>query len=536
MEIKKVKKNKFLRTALLFLAVLLPWFIAIYILNNVDTNKNAAIKIINYKATDSLSAPVDHDKYEILQQDFKTPQEVTEACLSCHNKTGHDVIHTSHWKWSRPYVTKKGDTIDLGKKNVINNFCIATASNEQLCSSCHAGYGWKDKNFDFKAEQNIDCIVCHDQTGTYKKFPAGAGYPVKEEKTFAGKKFLPPDLTKIAQNIGMPKRENCGVCHYSGGGGNNVKHGDLEKSLTKTTKDVDVHMGIDGENMSCTACHASDRHDIQGQLYSVSSYNQNRTSCTECHTDEPHQNQLINQHASRVACQTCHISTFAKVAPTKMYWDWSTAGRHNADGSITVEKDSSGYMTYHGKKGNFKWEKNVVPEYCWFNGTASHYLAGDTVGDTTKAVQLNTLNGSYADLNSKIIPVKVHRGKQIFDPVNKTLIIPHLFGKDSTAYWKNFDWDKAARTGMKTAGLPYSGKYTFVKTEMYWPVNHMVSTSDKALKCIDCHSRNGRLDKLTGFYMPGRDYSETLDLIGLILIILSVTGVLIHGLLRIFSK
>ncbi|RLD67826.1 MAG: cytochrome C [Bacteroidetes bacterium] len=536
MERTYISKGKFARVLMLFAVVLLPWLVAIFWVQKAEREqKPVTVKIINYKA-DSLPPPVDHSEYEVLQQDFTTPQQVTEACLSCHNKTGQDIMHTSHWKWSRPYVNENGDTVELGKRNIINNFCVGTDSNEPRCTSCHIGYGWKNKDFDFKAEMNIDCIICHDQTGTYKKFPVAAGYPVKEEKVFNGKKFLPPDFNKVAQNVGMPKRENCGSCHYYGGGGNNVKHGDIENVLTNTTKEVDIHMGVDGENMTCTACHASDRHDIQGQLYSVSSYDQNRTTCEQCHTETPHESTIINQHANRVACQTCHIPTYAKVAPTKMAWDWSTAGRHNEDGSITVEKDSNGVMTYHGKKGNFEWAKNVTPEYSWFNGNAEHYLIGDKVEDTTKVLKINTLLGSYDDLEAKIIPVKVHRAKQIYDPVNKTLIIPHLFGKDSTAYWKNFDWNKASITGMEAAGLPYSGEYSFINTEMYWPLSHMVSSREESLKCIDCHSRDGRLANLAGFYMPGRDRSLILDTIGILFIILAFAGVIVHGALRYFSS
>ncbi len=537
MEKINTKKGNFIRVLLLFMVVLLPWFIAFLFIKKERINsKPVTVKLINYKVDSLSSSRVDHSKFQILQQKFETPEQVTAACLTCHNKTGHDVMHSSHWKWTRPYITDAGDTIQLGKKNNINNFCIGISSNKPRCTSCHIGYGWKDKNFDFTNQDKIDCIVCHDQTGTYKKFPTMAGYPVKEDKMFHGKLFKKPDYNKIAANVGMPSRQNCGTCHYTGGGGNNVKHGDIEKVLTKTTRKVDIHMGIDGQNMSCVACHASDKHDIQGQAYSVSSYNKNRTTCEQCHTSSPHANKMLNQHTERVACQTCHIPVYAKAAPTKMYWDWSTAGQHNPDGSIKIVKDSNGIMTYHGFKGNFIWKKNVIPEYYWFNGNARHYLAGQVIDDTTKPVQINTLLGSYNDYSAKIYPVKVHRGKQIFDPVNKMLIIPHLFGKDSTAYWKNFDWDKAARTGMASAGLPYSGHYSFIRTEMYWPVNHMVSSREESLKCADCHSRNGRLKNLSGFYMPGRDYNKNLDMIGVVLLLLSFLGVMIHGSLRYFSK
>ena len=89
---------------------------------------------------------------------------------------------------------------------------------------------------------------------------------------------------------------------------------------------------------------------------------------------------------------------------------------------------------------------------------------------------------------------------------------------------------------MKAVNLPYSGEYTFIDTDMYWPLNHMVSSRENSLKCIDCHSRDGRLANLAGFYMPGRDYSNILDTAGMLLIILSFIAVIIHGSLRYFSK
>ena len=48
-------------------------------------------------------------------------------------------------------------------------------------------------------QTRVDCLVCHEQTGTYKKFPAGAGNPVSEPKIFKGnkKKYLPPDWNKV---------------------------------------------------------------------------------------------------------------------------------------------------------------------------------------------------------------------------------------------------------------------------------------------------------------------------------------------------
>ena len=41
---------------------------------------------------------------------------------------------------------------------------------------------------------------------------------------------------------------------------------------------------------------------------------------------------------------------------------------------------------------------------------------------------------------------------------------------------------------MLAAGLKYSGKYGFVKTEMYTSIHHEVNPAKKALGCADCHT------------------------------------------------
>ena len=219
-----------------------------------------------------------------------------------------------------------------------------------------------------------------------------------------------------------------------------------------------------------------------------------------------------------------------------MYWDWSTAGKLK-DGKPYTEEDSLGNHTYMSIKGSFEWGNNLTPDYVWFNGTADHYLLGDEIKDTTKPLVLNQLHGAYGDFNSKIIPVKIHKAKQIYDPVNKLLIQPHLWDekKGEGAYWVDFNWNEASEYGMSRIGLPYSGEYDFIETEMYWPINHMVAPKEESLSCESCHSReNSRLANLTDFYMPGRDYNSYVEFFGKLIIILTLLGVLTHGAIRVF--
>ena len=77
------------------------------------------------------------------------------------------------------------------------------------------------------------------------------------------------EWVKVAQSVGKPERANCGTCHFNGGGGDGVKHGDLDSSLLNASRDLDVHMDSKGLNFPCTQCHLSKQHIISGSRYDV---------------------------------------------------------------------------------------------------------------------------------------------------------------------------------------------------------------------------------------------------------------------------
>jgi octaheme c-type cytochrome (tetrathionate reductase family) len=271
-----------------------------------------------------------------------------------------------------------------------------------------------------------------------------------------------------------------------------VKHGDIDSSITDPKASYDVHMGSDGNNFTCQECHATNSHAIKGNAMVVSPGGTNHVACTDCHDAKPHKNGIINKHVDSVACQTCHIPFFAKDVPTKMEWDWSTAGQDGRDD----EKDQYGMHAYAKMKGSFVWAKNVVPVYAWYNGSAGAYMRGDKI-DAAQVTKLNWPNGDIKDQKSKIYPFKVHKGKQVYDVENKYFLMPKVWasGPDAdAAYWKSFNWDAALKAGSNATGLAYSGKYDFAPTEMYWRINHMVAPKNEALKCNACHGDNSRLD------------------------------------------
>jgi len=412
---------------------------------------------------------------EYVQGDFKTGPDVTKVCLECHEDQADAFMLTSHWTWNLEQEID-GKKVKAGKRNTFNNYCTQIVTNQPSCNRCHAGYGYENENFDFSDKTKVDCLVCHDTTGTYLKGRAG--------RVFKGLNLL-----RIAQNVGQPVRDNCGTCHFYGGGGDAVKHGDLDSSMSYPEKKTDVHMGMDGQDFACQACHVTKDHVIPGNSLGVSPGAESQLSCEDCHTAKPHQETRLNSHAVDIACQTCHIPSYSKEIPTKMWWDWSTSG----DDERNVVKDKHGKPLYVKKKGDMKYGKMVPPEYAWFEpGKAINYVRGQKIKDPSKVLTIAGPTSTIKDKHARIFPFKVMRGKQAYDPKYKNLLVVKQI--DDDGYWHTFDWVKSAEIGMKAAGLPFSGKVDFVETKMFWRINHMVSEASESLNCLDCHGDTGRMD------------------------------------------
>ncbi len=413
--------------------------------------------------------PLDHSPF--YTDSLASGPEVTRTCLACHEEAAKHVQQTAHWNWQgSPMEVRPGEApIRFGKANALNNFCIGVESNWPRCTTCHAGYGWKDAEFDFSIEENVDCLVCHDGSGSYRKGLSGLPDPAV-------------DLRLVAASVGPTSRQTCGSCHFNGGGGNAVKHGDLDQSLLHPGPRLDVHMGK--HDFQCTDCHWTEEHRIPGRAISVSLESDQRVTCDQCHTESPHDDERLNLHGRTLACQTCHIPEMAQDEGTKLFWDWSVAGDRERERAVA---DPHRYMA---RKGAFEWEHEVVPEYEWYNGKARHYLAGDSLAE-----QPTILAGPLGDIRdeqARIWPFKIHRGRQVYDTEHRTLLVPKTFGPGG--YWTTYDWDQALELGSEASGIPYSGSYGFTETEMYWPLSHMVAEKSRSLQCDDCHGEQSRMD------------------------------------------
>ncbi len=446
-----------------------------------------------------------HRAMEALAGDFESGPAVTAKCIECHQEQADHFQQTAHWRWAgaTPGVEgHEGDT-HVGKRNLINNFCVATISNEPRCTQCHAGYDWRDDNYDLDDQSKMDCLVCHAEPSTYSKEPKTAGNPPEDL-----------DLGLAARSVGMTTVANCGKCHFGAGGGNNVKKGDLGGALARATRETDVHMGI---GITCGDCHAGPAHTVLG-LMAHSGVTAGRISCTDCHPGGGHESAVLNNHAQDVACQTCHVPAFSRQEPTKMWWDWSTSGDRTR-GENGVEggelDDGTAVTVYDAMKGDFRWEKAVRPSYAWFDGTTMRMTIEDQypegAGGEDSPVVLGRPLATIDSQDALIWPFKVMRGRQPGDPARRMVIVPKLFGPGG--FWGGIPaadaysaeavealWAAALTAGARAAGQigaeeSYAvGDWSWIETELWMGINHEVAPSNVALGCDDCHNDNPSFD------------------------------------------
>ena len=197
---------------------------------------------------------VDHSKLAALQQPFTSGRDVTAACLSCHTERGHEVMASSHWNWTRRSTYRAAASTRSASGTSSTTSASASRATSRGATRCHAGYGLVglELRLHGPAEHRLSELPRHHRTRT--------------SKTRGGLPASSVNLRDVAQHVGRPLRTNCGACHFFGGGGNNVKHGDLEQALFEPDRNLDVHMATDGANLQCVDCHTAENHQLLRQV------------------------------------------------------------------------------------------------------------------------------------------------------------------------------------------------------------------------------------------------------------------------------
>jgi hypothetical protein len=422
--------------------------------------------------------------------------EGTKTCLTCHLSEAREMHSSVHYQW----LGDAGEAFGLGttwagKYGGINDFCIFPDINwiGQLtnadglkvdggCARCHAGLGAKPLADETQAQlENIDCLICHSPSYKRKVAAVGGTFQFVPDTAAMGVTVL-----QAATDITRPAKDRCLDCHTRAGGGNNFKRGDIEEAHRNATASFDVHLApksAGGAGLECLDCHTSSGHRIAGRGVDLRERDlPDKVECSRCHTAAPHDDSRLDRHARRVACQSCHAPTFAKVAPTDMVRDWSLPGDLNP-----VTKLWEPHMTM---------ASHVTPEYRFFDGTSEFYQFGDPAqpGPGGRVLMAGP-RGAITTPGARIIPVKHHLGRQPIDPVTRRLL-PLKIG----IFFSTGDVATAVEEGAKALGWTYSG-HEFADTERYMGIFHEVAPAEQALACTSCHG-GGRMDFAALGYTP----------------------------------
>ncbi|MCG6947826.1 MAG: hypothetical protein LJE93_02775 [Acidobacteria bacterium] len=402
-----------------------------------------------------------------------------ETCLQCHQSEALQVHGSVMYQW-------KGETPDMvnggppqGKiAGGVNSYCINILGNWNVCGNCHIGLG-AEPNDEATPEElaNIDCMICHQQAYRRKKVD-GTFVPDTDNMAIS--------MDEAARTVHRPVRSTCLQCHAKAGGGDAVKRGDLTLAQGSTTDfEFDVHMATTGANLECQACHTFTEHRVAGKGSDLRPTDSAAIlECANCHADMAsgeHEGESIDRHTDRVACQTCHIPTYAKDASdseateaTEVHRTW--LGTHSTSAPFHPIMDKA---------------NDLVPEYRFWNRLSDNYLLGDvaTVDSHTGRYPTSRPLGDVADADAKLYAFKY---KTALQPITNDT--SQLIALDTSVFFATSDADAATRQGLANMGLSTETAYSWVETDTYQMLNHQVSPSGQALQCNDCHGSTSRMD------------------------------------------
>jgi len=414
-------------------------------------------------------------------------QDYPANCLGCHTDQANEVHASTHYKWlgeAPDMVNPEGPLILQGKlTNAVNSYCINIEGNWPVCGSCHVGRGKRpDPDDQFVDLENIDCLMCHNQE-----------YAAARKRLPDGSMGVTAPSDSMVQNIHAPTRGNCLQCHAKAGGGDGVKRGDLSLALINNTDEhFDYHMNAAGANLQCQDCHTFEKHLVIGKGSDIRPTDDpdrgSEVKCTTCHSqgdiEHEHPDEVMT-HIERVACQTCHIPTYAKVA-TELHRDWLT--HHDGTDATTCSAENPCPGHPHTEKASY-----LVPEYKWWNRTSDNYLLGDDASRTYDAEKdtypTSRPVGDVTD--GKLYPFKY---KTAYQPMTDDGM-PKLIAMDTYEYLKvSGNVETSVENGLVNMDLDRNTPYVWITTDTYQLINHGVVDAVAVLACNDCHGNTGRMD------------------------------------------
>lgn len=400
-------------------------------------------------------------------------------CLGCHETEANEMFNSTHYQWvgEAPDMVNNPNIAQGKLTNAVNSYCINIKGDWPVCGSCHVGRGKKPDDASAGLE-NIDCLTCHNEN-----------YATARTRLPDGSMGVTDPTDAMVQNIQKPTRVNCLVCHANAGGGDGVKRGDLSLATgNNTDPHFDVHMNASGSDLSCQQCHVFESHKVIGKGSDIRPTDDvtrgSEIECISCHTgkDSPsgHDDATIGRHVGRIACQTCHIPTYAKMA-TETHRDWTRMH----DGSPADGSSSPGHP-FTVK------ESNLLPEYRFWNRLSDNTLLEDDASLIYDPVrETYATSRPIGDIeDGKLYPFKYKTADQPMTSSDNRLI-----ALDTFEFLKvSGNVETAIEKGLVNMGYPASEMYEWVTTDTYQLLNHGINPASTALQCNDCHGDTTRMD------------------------------------------
>lgn len=346
-----------------------------------------------------------------------------------------------------------------GKWKEVNTYCTAPEPADFACRSCHVSTG----PVSGLTAEETDCLICHNDTYKRALGPQTNNVTVTDW-TGASKTYQFP--VKVNNEYQFQPRYDpmpAGTTMLS-----------LARNITSPTR------------LTRLNCHVPNNHLIPGKGVDLRVNEGGTVAYQQCHTSAPHTtNPELNDHAARVACQTCHIPGFGKAAVgTEMSRNW-TSPHWNAAGcngqGAWIGEETKGY--------------DVVPTYKFWNGQSDIYNYGETITAQNGVYNMARALGTIQD--GKLYPMKVHTSVQPLHNSTSRIVQYDVLWQFMTG-----KFEEAAARGVAFMGL--SGSYSWVNTSADQLITHGVEPKANALQCATCHDTNTQMNlQALGYALKG---------------------------------
>jgi hypothetical protein len=209
-----------------------------------------------------------------------------------------------------------------------------------------------------------------DGDGAYDEHDAEATHRTLQTNSVTGRRFWFSDRSlRAAESVGEKVgAAACLRCHEHGQASPDYKRG------TPFKPEHDAHAAA---HMKCTDCHKVEHHKMArgSRVTDMHAWERQdvEVDCASCHGPRPHPEwpeypalKPYNEHASFIACETCHIPRTS--GASRRIWHSTYGVTKGPEAEIPILDPETGVYEPHSIYGK---DYAARPTYRWFNGDVS---------------------------------------------------------------------------------------------------------------------------------------------------------------------